>query len=82
MLHLLVEVGKRESNPQFGAGFVDPKSPADLFMKGVNSLSEANTPEEACSRGIIAVSVLLLWSVSSKDPNTSMTYAGFLLVLC
>ena len=64
-----------------GSKFVDPTAPAKLFMQGVESLNNASTPEEAASRGTIAAAAMILSSLSSEDPNTSLTFGGFLLVL-
>jgi hypothetical protein len=64
-----------------GSKFVDPTAPAKLFVQGVESLTNASSPEEAASRGTIAAAVLILSSLSSEDPNASLTFGGFLLVL-
>ena len=64
-----------------GSKFVDPTAPAKLFMQGVESLNNASTPEKAASRGTIAAAAMILSSLSSEDPNTSLTFGGFLLVL-
>ena len=64
-----------------GSKFVDPTAPAKLFVKGFESLTAAATPEEAASRGTIAAAILVLSSLSSKDPNASLTFGGFLIVL-
>lgn len=64
-----------------GSKFVDPVAPGKLFLQGVESLTTASTPEEATSRGTVAAAVLILSSLSSKDPNASLTFGGFLIVL-
>ena len=64
-----------------GSKFVDPTAPGKLFVKGFESLTTASTPEEAASRGTVAAAVLILSSLSSKDPNASLTFGGFLIVL-
>jgi hypothetical protein len=64
-----------------GSKFVDPTAPAKLFVQGVESLTNASSPEEAASRGTIAAAVLILSSLSSEDPNVSLAFGGFLLVL-
>ena len=64
-----------------GSKFVDPTAPAKLFVQGFESLTNASSPEEAASRGTIAAAVLILSSLSSEDPNASLTFGGFLLVL-
>ena len=64
-----------------GSKFVDPTAPAKLFVQGVESLTNASTPEEAASRGTIAAAVLILSSLSSEDPNASLTFGGFLIML-
>lgn len=64
-----------------GSKFVDPTAPAKLFGQGLESLITASSPEEAPSRGTIAAGVLILSSLSSEDPNASLTFGGFLLVL-
>ena len=64
-----------------GSKFVDPTAPAKLFGQGLESLITASSPEEAASRGTIAAGVLILSSLSSEDPNASLTFGGFLLVL-
>jgi hypothetical protein len=64
-----------------GSKFVDPTAPAKLFVQGVESLTSASSPEEAANRGTIAATVLILSSLSSEDPNASLTFGGFLLVL-
>ena len=66
-----------------GSKFVDPTTPAKLFIEieGVESLITAPSPEEAASRGTIAAAVLILSSLSSEDPNSSLTFRGFLLIL-
>ena len=64
-----------------GSKFVDPTAPARLFVQGVEALNNASTPEEATSRGVIAAGVLIVSSLSSEDPNASLTFGGFLLVL-
>jgi hypothetical protein len=64
-----------------GSKFIDPTSPAKLFAQGVESLTSTSTLEEATSRGTVALGVLIMSSLSSEDPNTSLTFAGFLLVL-
>jgi hypothetical protein len=64
-----------------GSKFVDPTAPAKLFVQGVESLTNASSPEEAASRGTIAAAVLILSSLSSEDPNASLTFGGVLLVL-
>ena len=64
-----------------GSKFVDPAAPARLFVQGVESLNNASTPEEAASRGAIAAAALILSSLSSEDPNASLTFGGFLIVL-
>nr|ULD16192.1 hypothetical protein [Cylindrotheca closterium] len=62
-----------------GSKFVDPGVPVKLFEKGIESLITASSPEEAASRGTIEAAVLILSSLSSEDPNTSLTFGGFLL---
>ena len=64
-----------------GSKFVDIAAPAKLFVQGVESLTNALSPEEAASRGTIAATVLILSSLSSEHPNASLTFGGFLLVL-
>jgi len=64
-----------------GSKFVDPIAPAKLFVQVVELLTNASSPEEAASRGTIAAAVLIFSSLSSKDPNASLTFVGFLLVL-
>jgi hypothetical protein len=64
-----------------GAKFVDPTAPAKLFLQGVESLTTASSPEEATSKGTIAAAVLIISSLSSKDPNASSAFAGLLVVL-
>lgn len=64
-----------------GSKFIDPGAPAKLFGQGVESLTTASSPEEAASRGTIAAAVLIISSLSSKDPNASLAFGGFLLVL-
>jgi hypothetical protein len=64
-----------------GSKFVDPTAPAKLFSQGFESLLVASTPEEAASRGTIAAATLILSAASSGDPNVSMAFGGFLLLL-
>lgn len=64
-----------------GSKFVNPTAPAELFVQGFESLTTASSPEEAATRGTIAAAVLILSSVSSEDPNASLTFGGFLVVL-
>jgi len=64
-----------------GSKFVDPTAPGKLFLQGVESLTTASSPEEAASKGTIAASVLILSSLSSEDPNASLAFGGFLIVL-
>lgn len=49
-------------------------------MQGVESLITTPSPQGAASRGTIAATVLILSSLSSEDPNTSLTFGGFLLI--
>lgn len=63
-----------------GSKFVDPTGPGQLFVQGVESLTTASSPEEAASKGTIAAAALILSSLSSKDPNASLTFGGFLIV--
>jgi len=91
--HLLIEAQSRAVNfgiqygsiaigqAVVGSQSVDPIAPAKLFIQGIESLVNASSPEEAASRGTIAAAVLILSSLSSTDPNTSLTFGGFLLVL-
>lgn len=90
---LLIEVQSRAMNLgiQYGAiaigqavagsKFVDPTAPAKLFAKGFESLTTASSPEKAATRGTVAAAVLILSSLSSEDPNASLTFGGFLLIL-
>ena len=90
---LLVEVQSRMMNfgIQYGAiavgqavigsKFADPAAPAKLFVQGFESLATASSPEEAASRGTVAAATLILSAVSSGNPNVSLTFGGFLLVL-
>ncbi len=64
-----------------GSKFVDPTASAKLFQQGVQSLATASTPEEAAYRGTITAAALILSGLSSEDPNASLTFDGFLLVL-
>lgn len=64
-----------------GSQFVDPYGPKRLFLQGVESLSTAKTPEEAASRGMVAAAVLLFSGLSAEDPNASLTFGGFLIIL-
>lgn len=64
-----------------GSKGIDPTAPAKLFLEGVESLATASTPEEAASRGSVAAAVLILSSLSFQDPNASLTFGAFLLVL-
>ena len=52
-----------------------------IILQGVESLATASTCEEAASRGTIPAAVLIISSLSSKDPNTSITFGGFLIIL-
>ena len=64
-----------------GSKVINPTAPAKLFLEGVESLATASTPEEAVSRGSVAAGVLILSSLSSQNPNASLTFGAFLLVL-
>ena len=64
-----------------GSKVVDPTAPAKLFLQGVESLTSASSAEEAATRGTVAAAVLILSSLSSEDPNTSLSFGGFLLIL-
>jgi hypothetical protein len=64
-----------------GSKFIDPTTPATLFMQGVESLITAPSPQEAASRGTIAAAVLIISSLSAGDPNASLSFGGFLLIL-
>jgi hypothetical protein len=92
--HLLIEAQNRAIN--FGIQYgsiaigqavvggsrsIDPATPAKLFIQRVESLINAPSPEEAASRGTIAAAVIILASLSSEDPNVSLTFGGFLLIL-
>ena len=61
-----------------GSKFADPAAPAKLFVQGFESLASASTPEEAASRGTLAATVLILSSVSSGNPNVSLTFGAVL----
>lgn len=64
-----------------GSTFVDPFAPKQLFLEGLESLATASSPAEAASKGTVAAAVLILSSAASADPNASLTFGGFLLVL-
>lgn len=91
---LLIEASSRVSNfaiqygmiaigqTVVGSKFIDPVAPVQLFAQGIKSLSEARTPEEAISRGTIGAAILICSGVASKDQDASLTFAGFLVVVC
>lgn len=64
-----------------GSKTFDPTSPSKLFVQGLDSLANASSPEEAASKGTIAAAILIISSISSKDPNVSLTFGGFLILL-
>lgn len=64
-----------------GSKFVDVASPAKLFVQGFESLATASSPEEAATKGTIAAAVLVLSAKSSQDPNASLAFGGFLIIL-
>lgn len=64
-----------------GSNFADPTGPAKLFVQGFESLTTASTPEEAASKGTIAAAAIILSSLSAQDPNASLAFGGFLLIL-
>ena len=64
-----------------GSQFADPAAPAKLFVQGFESLATASSPEEAATRGAVAASTLILSAASSANPNVSLVFSGFLLVL-
>ena len=64
-----------------GSRFVDPCAPKQLFLQGLESLATASSPVEAATKGTITASLLVLSSAASADPNASLTFGGFLLVL-
>jgi len=63
------------------AKFINPLGPSELLYKGMVALATASTVEEAASRGIIAAAVLVMSGLATNDPNTSLTFGGFLIVL-
>lgn len=60
---------------------VDLAAPSKYFLHSLEALATASTPQEAANRGVVAAAVLILSGVSSADPNASLTFGGFLLVL-
>ena len=64
-----------------GSKYVNPIAPVELFVQGIEALNSASSPEEAATRGSIAAAVLILSSLASEDPNASLTFGGFLIVL-
>lgn len=68
------------SQATLGSPF-DPMSPAKLFKESAISIMTASTPEEAASRGTVALGVLILSGVSTETPNASLAYGAFLAII-
>lgn len=64
-----------------GSHMTDLHTPAKLFQEGFQSMAIGSTSEETAAKGSVAAAVLLLSRISSSNPNTSLAYGGFLLIL-
>lgn len=91
--HMIAEIQTRGSNLalQYAVmaasatandGRVDPTLPLSYFKQSVKVMSEASSPEEAATQGIIALGVLRLAGCSSADNTASLTYGALLVALC
>ena len=64
-----------------GSHFVDPFAPKEFFLKSVEELTTTSSPEEAFAKGTVAAATIILSAAASADPNASLTFGGFLIVL-
>ena len=64
-----------------GSTFVDTFALKQLFLEGLESLATASSPAEAASKGTVTAAELILLGAASADPNASLTFSGFLLLL-
>lgn len=59
----------------------DPVGPAKLLKDSAISIMTASTPEEAASKGTVALGVLILSGASTETPNASLAYGAFLAII-
>lgn len=65
-----------------GINTIDVNAPLVLAKHGMESLASASSPAEAATRGTIALATIVLSGVSTGDPNVSMAFGSFIVVLC
>jgi hypothetical protein len=65
-----------------GINTLDVNAPLVLAKHGMESLASASSPAEVATRGTIALATIIVSGVSTRDPNVSMAFGSFIVVLC
>jgi hypothetical protein len=91
--HMIAEIQTRGSNLalQYGLiaasaitndGRADLTLPLTYFKETMKVMSEAVSPQEAATQGVIALGVLTLSGCSSGDNTASLAYGALVVALC